>query len=592
MKCLCNLHCRLLKDFDMFGKEPELYYKTKPKKTSWIGRIFSFIFVIVYFAFFIYKLIRMLKKTDCTFYDTFTYAAEPPAVKITKENFYGGFALEHPITYDVFIDEGIYIPKAYFKRAERKGENFDWQVTELELERCKLENFGSIYQEKFKAKTLDNLYCFKNMDFVLEGHFSYDLYSFFYIQFFPCVNTSTKHDCKPLEEIDFYLKNTFISFQLQDIELTPNNYESPIRPRDVDVYTTVGKKLFQEIHAYFQVVDIETDLDWIGFDEFENFKSDIYLKYDEMVIMSNIIENDIYETGESFCDFTIKLAENVRTETRTYTKLITILGDVGGLMEVLFTVFRVISSYSVDLLYEISMVNNLFNFDLNKKTVILKDKKNAKKNEFPKDEAPRIYSSTNTIKKASQPNSIYMNEEMTIGTGNRMNEDYKNRIHNDNNNIVVKFSRRKSGFKGKSNFSPVNSSESKNKNLFSSKKRDGNNFNNENDNYNRGIGLYTNNAFNQEENKQQGRDIVSKIKVTRAWVYLCFCFTRRRKIIQNYLLDEGMNIVGEKLDVFNIFEKMYKDEEIMEKIMCNKTIEMSDECKIKLQSIYHKFYEI
>ena len=132
------------------------------------------------------------------------------------------------------------------------------------------------------------------------------------------------------------------------------------------------------------------------------------------------------------------------------------------------------------------------------------------------------------------------------------------------------------------------------KNLFSSKKRDGNNFNNENDNYNRGIGLYTNNAFNQEENKQQGRDIVSKIKVTRAWVYLCFCFTRRRKIIQNYLLDEGMNIVGEKLDVFNIFEKMYKDEEIMEKIVCNKTIEMSDECKIKIQSlipINHKFYE-
>jgi len=184
-----------------------------------------------------------------------------------------------------------------------------------------------------------------------------------------------------------------------------------------------------------------------------------------------------------------------------------------------------------------------------------------------------------------------MNEEMTIGTGNRMNEDYKNKLHNDNK-IVVKFSRRKSSFKGRANFSPVNSSESKNKNLFSTKKRDDHNFNNENDNNNRGIGLYTNNAFNNEENKEQGRDIVSKIKVTRACVYLCFCCMRKRKIIQNYLLDEGMNIISEKLDVFNIFEKMYKDEEIMEKIVCNKTIEMSDECKVKLQNIYHKFYEI
>ena len=87
MKCLCNLHCKILKEVDMFGKEPELYYKGKPKKTSWIGRILSFSFIIIYFAFFVYKLIRMLKKTDCTFYDSFTYAPKPPSVKITNEIF-------------------------------------------------------------------------------------------------------------------------------------------------------------------------------------------------------------------------------------------------------------------------------------------------------------------------------------------------------------------------------------------------------------------------------------------------------------------------------------------------------------------------
>ncbi len=57
MKCLlCKLHCSILKDFDMFGKEPDLYYKTKSQKTTWIGRIFSFSFVILYLGFFIYKL--------------------------------------------------------------------------------------------------------------------------------------------------------------------------------------------------------------------------------------------------------------------------------------------------------------------------------------------------------------------------------------------------------------------------------------------------------------------------------------------------------------------------------------------------------
>ena len=100
--------------------------------------------------------------------------------------------------------------------------------------------------------------------------------------------------------------------------MTPKNIKNTIRPRTGNVYTTVGKKLFQEIHSFFQVVNIETDLDWFGFDEIENIKSEIYLKYDETVIMSNLIENDIYETGEAFCDVTFKLSENIRTQRRIF----------------------------------------------------------------------------------------------------------------------------------------------------------------------------------------------------------------------------------------------------------------------------------
>ena len=278
MKCLlCNVRCQYWKEIDMFGKVPDIYYKGRPKKTSWIGRILSILFVIVYISFFIYKLVRMLQKKDITFYDRFSYLKEPSKVRITNENFYGGFALEDPVTYDAFIDEGIYIPKAYFKRAEKKGDKFIWDVVELELEQCKLEKFGSIYQENYKTKNLSNYYCIKNMDFFLEGHFSYDLYSFLYFEFFPCVNTSEKQNCKPIETIDKFLKSTFVQFQWQDIELNSKNYSFPINPRSVDVYTTVGKRLFKEIHAFFQVVQIETDLDFIGFDEYEYIKTDVYL---------------------------------------------------------------------------------------------------------------------------------------------------------------------------------------------------------------------------------------------------------------------------------------------------------------------------
>ena len=597
MKCICNVKCKYLKDIDMFGKEPQLYYKGEEKKTSWIGRIFTILFVAIYFAFFLYKVIRMVRKTDVTFYDTFTYLPEPSKIRITNENFYGGFALEDPNTYDVFIDEGVYIPKASFRRAERKGKNFEWDIIDLELERCKIEKFSTPYQEKFKTKTLNNLYCFKNIDFFLEGHFSYDLYSFFFIQFFPCVNTTESQKCKPLEVIDHYLKGTFISFQWQDIELNPKNYSFPIRARDVDIYSTVGKKLFQEIHTYFQIVNIETDIDFIGFDEFENIKTDSYLKYDEMIIMSNFVEKDIYETGDSFCDFTIKLSENIRVERRTYTKLITILGDVGGLMEVLFTLFRIICSLSVDILYDVSLVNNLFDFDLDKKITILKEKKVQKENIVIRNEKPKIYSPKRFNRKISSNNIYFINSDKALGTGNRMNEDTarNNNLNiNKKNSFIVKIEKKNSGIKGRYRRPHLQSfdNDSITKNNLNSLRKKNYNKNNEKIDFEEYEYNFDINNISKEENGQRKENIITKIKMTRACTYLCFCCTRRRNILQNILLDEGIDIISNKLDIFNIFDKLYRDEKIHEKLMKHEVIEMSDNCKARLRNINNKVHKI
>ena len=567
MKCLCNVKCRLVKDVDMFGKEPELYYKGRTKKTSWMGRLFSFSFVIVYFAFFIYKLIRMLKKTDVTFYDTFTYAPTPPAVPITSDNFYVAFALEDPYSYDAFVNESIYTVKASFKRAEMKGEEFEWQVHDLDIERCKLEKFGKTYQDAFKNIKLENYYCFKDINnFVLEGHFSCYLYSFFYIQFFPCINDtdpSIPGKCAPLNDIDYYLKNTFVTLEMEDIELTPKNYHSPVRPRSKDVYTTVGKKLFQEIHAFFEVVEIQTDLDWVGFDEFENLKSEKYLKYDETFIMSNVIEDDIYETGEPICDLTIKLSENVRTQRRIYTKFVTILGDVGGFMEVIFTLFRIASSFSIDILYEISMVNRLFKFNTNKKDIILKigedeiSKIDFKENDF----------NANEIKVVNMKKNLnFSGRKKTKVFSSKQNNIYNMKSNNDINRLNL------SSSKSKSNLPDVDIESSRT--INGKFKLENNQKANEENIYN--------NYFPHQQQNQHKSNIISKVRLNRACVYLWFCFVRRRKIIHNILLDEGMDLISQRLDIFNIFEKIYKAELRNEKIT-NRIIPMSDECKTRLK---------
>ena len=582
MKCLSNINCKNLKEFDLFGKKAILYYKGRNKKTSLIGNILTFSFIFLYFALFLYKLIRMMKKVDVSFYDTFTYQAEPPAINLSSNIFYGGFAIEHPVTYDVFIDEGIYYPKAYFKRAERKGNNFEWTITEIELERCKLEKFGSFYQEIFKLKPLNNYYCFKNVNFTLEGHYTYDSYSFFYIQFFPCVNKTGKNICKPLEEIDFYLKNTFVSFLIENIELTPKNYKYPVRARDQDIYTTIGKKLYREIHAFFQVVKIETDMDIFGFDEFENFKTEIFLKYDEMVMMDQIIESNIYETGESFCDFTMKLSENVRTERRTYTKLITILGEVGGVFEILFILFRIICSFSVDILYEISLVNKLFDFYLDKKEIILKNYNCIKDKEFDEERAEinksnpqKLCKILNFQNSPAQKEKIYTIFHKINGENSENKDQFKS----------TSFNNRSNKYYG-NNSSNIFLKSFKNNKILEPDKIS-HNYEEEHPKIIKNNIIKTKSLNYLKVNGEKNKIIINKIKLNKTCIYFCFCFTRKRNSIQNVLLDEGINIISKRLDIFNLFHKIYEDEKNQAQKLKKNNIEMSNECKFKLKNLFN-----
>ena len=70
----------------------------------------------------------------------------------------------------------------------------------------------------------------------------------------------------------------------------------------------------------------------------------------------------------------------------------------------------------------------------------------------------------------------------------------------------------------------------------------------------------------------------------------CFLFVRKRRNLDNVLLDEGINLICEKLDVLNLFDKIYKAEQTQEKVEENDIYEvMSKECKMNLLSIYNEY---
>ena len=260
----------LVYNLDLFGKEPEFYYKGKVKKASWIGAFFTLLYFVLYIIIFLYKFIKMLKKEEVTFYETYAYSGDIPSINVTNENFYGGFALG-PFP---FIDETIYYPKIEYYNGIRVNGEWEWEpIKEIELEICKLENFDYRYRELFKDKPLNNLYCIKNLNETLVGYSHSERFSYFNISFFKCRNkTKDGKDCKPSEIIDLYLKENVFQFYIQDIDLTPENDNSPIQIGQRIITGPIFKHLYQQCFSYMQIVIVETDQDIIGLNSFSQKK--------------------------------------------------------------------------------------------------------------------------------------------------------------------------------------------------------------------------------------------------------------------------------------------------------------------------------
>ena len=575
----CN--CKTLEDIDLFSKSPDIYYKGKPQKSSFLGRILTISYAVIYAAFFVYKIVRMALKIDVSFYETQTWTGEIPSLELNNNHFYGGFALMNVFTGKPFIDESIYYTEAIFKTGIKKdgSSDFEWEDRDLGVEPCQLEKFGEEFRELFKGK-LDGLYCLKNADVTIQGHTTLDAYSYFYVTFYPCVNGKRgRTNCADINTVKKHLTQTALMVKMEDIELTPQLYKTPVQVRTRELTAPVMDSLYNNIQAYFHIIDIQTDNDILGFEAFSNKKEEKHFKYD-VTFMVNSINNVLpTDSGEAYCNIQLQLTEQMISIDRTYTKLIEVLGDVGGLMEFVFSFFKLISIFITEALYEKGIINHLFSFDIDKKIIELKD--HNKNESLIK---AKTFKPLKSDYKLSSNILVYSNENTTkmkniIKDGRTTSE---NKIDNDNmlspkstNLLKVKYKRK---IKRKK-LAHTNTMKSENEEI-KSRNNIKNNLKEENE-------MIKNSNFNFNEKiietGKESRKKISKLTFTKVDLYLCFLCTRKRKKIQNVLIDEGMNMFSEKLDVINIFSKLMKIEDFENLARKEKTIEMSDECKKRLQ---------
>ena len=178
------------------------------------------------------------------------------------------------------------------------------------------------------------MYCLKNINETIKGIFKKNEFSFINIQFFECKNSTEKKTCKSKEEIDYYLNGTFISIEYQDLTIDPKNYSFPNNPTISQYYTTVSNTFFKEIHIYFKKIIVKTDKGII-FQKKENKEFVIYDHSNDMISLKTNTSN--------FIEISVKFSDRINEYLRIYTKVQTVISNIGGFIKFIQGIFWIIS---------------------------------------------------------------------------------------------------------------------------------------------------------------------------------------------------------------------------------------------------------
>lgn len=402
-------------DLDMYSNRISFFYNNRERIGSGLGLLLTLIYIILSIIIFIFYSISTIKRNEMRVYDSYIFSNDTPSIEINSGNMYFVFGIEDRISSNRFVDPSIYYPEVLFlDRVKKEGGEFQTvERKELKYDRCSIDDFGDDYKLLFGNIEMNNSYCLKDFNITLSGGYKYNRMSYIRIKIVPCVNKSTNHFiCKPKEVIDNYLTGTYLSVMLRDIGLNPSNYSIPILPTLQNLYTTIDKRIFRDYILNFGITEIQTDTGLF----YENLSSKKYMQFISEQQSFYFRSEEEYNQGKQLSVIQIRLTDSIHIQRRSYKKIQEVFSLIGGYMQLISTVFTLISILcNLDL--EVKILNNLFNFNLktNKITIKIDNIKDFYSNKYQK----------------------YMNYQYTSKKSiliNRIKNNYSNNINNNNIN--------------------------------------------------------------------------------------------------------------------------------------------------------------
>ncbi|CAD8151383.1 unnamed protein product [Paramecium octaurelia] len=363
--CSKQLISQLIERADFFGILPQFRILKRQKFSTPLGQILTIMLCCAYLYYIVYEILNLanrysprvvfseyqpsntsplyLSKNNFTFALTIT---NPELMSLQTLNKYFTLAVQNCVRIRSLNQEGV--------------AQINYNCSTIPLEPCQMDqHFREQYQQDYFQKfKLEYMYCpeikqWDQMAMQLQGFSQEDRFQFLTVTLSICKNSTTYQGCAPLEEINSKMQAGFYVLYLSDTLIQMHSPSKPYQDAISVQYTQFSLTNSKSIHSTIKVTETNTDYGII--------KTNYVL--DTALSQSTIKEDSSQYNNQYLVQNSIFLEQRRNQYERSYLKLYTVLGQVGGLWQITILFINCIFYPILFSSMNLAMANKIFRFE-------------------------------------------------------------------------------------------------------------------------------------------------------------------------------------------------------------------------------------
>jgi hypothetical protein len=366
-----------LKEIDLYGYEFPLRYKKEKEYSTLCGIFFSIISISLTIYLIILYTTQIINRTNFSLVTNYIYSEKPLEINVSNLPLMIGL---YNYDYSMNINKSYVKIKMYQNFYTPILDNEGYSILNrtshsIELEDCNTESFGKYIQLFDKYDYRKNICLKQDQELSIKGHHGDHVrgYNTIEIHLIKCTNsTLNNNSCKSDDEIEEYLQNTWLSLIYLSQTINHYDYSFPIQNSLRSDAFVIASQHVKRYYHFFSKEKYISDNGLI-FGKFQNY--DLFQYHHTHF---DFIEKELqgFYSNQTLIEINFTCMDLETKYNRIYMKIQDVFGDLGGLLDILSIIFKLLSSNFVKKSFVLGIGNSFIFTHLKKIEMINKSNGN------------------------------------------------------------------------------------------------------------------------------------------------------------------------------------------------------------------------